>query len=78
MGDYIIQEQYISSDDCDNCLYIKVYEGCNRYHTYYFQNEHIINERFSKGDVVNIRFRSFEGESYVNGIKQAIKYRTKC
>ena len=46
MGDYIIQRQWISSVDennktyCDECLWIEFYEGCNRYMTYYFENEY--------------------------------------
>lgn len=78
MGDYIIQGQWISSNDCDECLYIEFYEGCNRYLTYFFEREHELNPRFSKGDVVNINWRWFEGNYYVNGITKARKYRSKC
>jgi len=79
MGDYIIQEQWINSSYegkyyCDNCLWIKFYEGCNRYPVYYFENQHEFDDRFSFGDVVNINFK----DGYVNGITLARKYRSKC
>jgi len=78
IGDYIIQRQWISSDDCDECLYIEFYEGCNRYLIYYFENEHELNPRFSFGDVVNINWREFKGKNYIKGITKAKKYRTEC
>ena len=84
MGDYIIQKQWISSGDeetnityCDNCLWIEFSEGCNRYFTYYFENEHEINPRFDVGSVVNINWKKINGRNYIKGILNAKKYRRK-
>ena len=77
LGNYIIQKQWLSSNDCDNCLYIEFYEGCNNYLTYYFEYEYELNPRFSSGDIVNINWRKYEGKYYINGITKAKKYRTK-
>lgn len=79
MGNYIIQDQWISSGYnnktyCEDCLWIKFYEGCDRYNTYYFENQHELDSRFKSGSVVNIYFN---GE-YIRGINLAKKYRTKC
>jgi len=85
MGDYIIQRQWVSSVQektnityCDDCLWIEFYEGCNRYLTYYFENEHEINPRFDIGSVVNINWKKIDGKTYIKGIKNAKKYRSKC
>jgi len=83
MGDYIIQEQWINSSYegkvyCDNCLWIRFSEGCNRYPVYYFENQYELDNRFNYGDVVNINFRTVNGKEYVNLVSKAIKYRTKC
>ena len=85
MGDYIVQRQWISSvsEDsnntyCDECLWIEFYGGCNRYIKYYFENQHEFDERFSKGSIVNINWREFEGKNYIRGIKLAKEYRSKC
>ena len=83
MGDYIIQEQWINSSYegkfyCDNCLWIRFSEGCNRYPVYYFENQHELDNRFNYGDVVNINFRNVNGKEYVKSVNKAIKYRFKC
>jgi hypothetical protein len=79
LGDYIVQKQWISSDYknntyCDNCLWVELSEGCNRYPVYYFENQHKFDERLLIGQVVNINFNG----KYVKGISLAHKYRTKC
>jgi len=83
MGEYIIQEQWINSSYegevyCDNCLWIRFSEGCNRYPVYYFENQHELDNRFNYGDVVNINFRNVNGKEYVKSVNKAIKYRFKC
>ena len=79
LGDYIVQEQWINSsyegkNYCDNCLWIRFSEGCNRYPVYYFKSQHEFDERLSLGKVVNINFRG----DYIQGVSVAKKYRTKC
>lgn len=79
LGDYIIQEQWINSSYegnvyCDNCLWIRFSEGCNRYPVYYFENQHEIDNRFKNNDIVNINFNG----KYVKGITKAYKYNYKC
>ena len=83
LGDYIIQDMYLANSSkesnityCDNCLWIKWYEGCNRYKTYYFENEHKFNPMFNVGDVVNIYFQEVDGRYYVRQIIKAYKYRS--
>ena len=79
LGDYIIKDQWIGSENnnytyCNNCLWIRFDEGCNRYKTYYFENQHEFDNRLKIGNVVNI---DFDG-TRINGINLAYKYRTKC
>jgi len=79
LGDYIIEEQWINSSYqgklyCDNCLWIKFSEGCNRYPVYYFENQHTFDNRFSKGSIVNINLVN----GYIKGINLARRYETKC
>ena len=83
MGDYIIQEQWINSSYegkvyCDNCLWIRFSEGCNRYPVYYFANQNELDNRFNYGDIVNINFKNVDGKEYVKSVNKAIKYREKC
>jgi len=82
-GDYIIQEQWINSSYegkvyCDNCLWIRFSEGCNRYPVYYFANQNELDNRFNYGDIVNINFKNVDGKEYVKSVNKAIKYREKC
>lgn len=79
LGNYIVQKQWISSNYnnhtyCDKCLWIEFYEGCNRYQTYYFKNQHEFDNRLDLGKVVNIRFNG----DYVKSVDLAYKYQTKC
>ena len=79
LGDYIVQKQWIDSDYnnhtyCDKCLWIEFYEGCNRYQTYFFENQHEFDNRLEVGKVVNINFYG----DYIKGISTAKKYDTKC
>ena len=79
LGDYIVQKQWIDSNYhnqtyCENCLWIKFYEGCNRYPVYLFSNQHEFDKRLSLGSVVNIRFNG----NYVRSVDLAYKYRAKC
>lgn len=79
MGNYIVQKQWISSDYnnqtyCENCLWIEFYEGCNRYKTYYFENQHEFDNRLDFGKIVNIKFNGY----YIRSVNLAHKYRTKC
>jgi len=85
MGNYIIQDTWIASSGygsnktiCNECLFIKFSEGCNRYSTYYFENEHILNPRLNVGYIVNIRFKEVNGKYYIKNIDNAKKYRSKC
>ena len=83
MGDYIVQEQWINSSYegevyCDNCLWIRFYEGCNRFPVYYFEGQHEFDKRFNYKDVVNINFRNINGRDYITSVNKAVKYRTKC
>lgn len=83
MGNYFIQEQWINSsyqgqEYCDNCLWIRFSEGCNRYPVYFFANQHELDTRFNYGDVVNINFRNVNGKDYVSSVDKAYKYRYKC
>jgi hypothetical protein len=82
-GAYLIQNQWIASDYgnvtyCDNCLWIEFYEGCNRHSTYYFINQHEKDDRFEIGTPVNINFVEKDGKDYIQGVKPAIVYRSKC
>jgi len=79
MGDFIVKEQWINSSYqglrmCDNCLFIRFYEGCNLYPVFYFENQHEFDNRFNNGDAVNIIFQGH----YIRGIIKATKYRNKC
>lgn len=79
LGDYIVQKQWIASDYnnhtyCDKCLWIEFYEGCNRYQTYFFENQHEFDNRLEVGKVVNINFNG----DYIKGVSIAKKYNTKC
>jgi hypothetical protein len=80
MGDYKIDQMYLSSTNpqgkeyCDNCLWIVFYEGCNRYKTYYFENQHEFDERLSVGQPVNIKFNN----GHVRYVQPTKKYRIKC
>ena len=85
MGDYIIQRQWISSVSektgvrwCDDCLWIEFYEGCNRYSTYYFKDQHIEDDRFQNKSIVNIDWYDCGDKHCINNIKLANKYRMKC
>lgn len=82
-GDYIIQNQWIASDYnnisyCDNCLWIEFYEGCNRYSTYYFEEQHELDKRFIIGTPVNIDFKQYNDKFYIEQINPAKRYRSKC
>jgi hypothetical protein len=80
VGDYKIDQIYFSSTDsrgieyCDNCLWIVFYEGCNRYKTYYFENQHELDDRLYIGQPVNIKFNN----GFIRHIQPAKRYRSKC
>ena len=79
LGDFKIERQWIGSEYngqvlCDSCLMIQFYEGCNRYRTYYFENQHEFDKRLQEGDSVNIFFNG----QYIRHIQPTIKYRNKC
>lgn len=84
-GDYIISEMWIGNNSensniqiCNNCLWIKFYEGCNRYSIYYFENEHNYNEKLKIDSPVQIYFIKFEGKNYISHIESKKFYRGKC
>lgn len=76
LGDYQISKIYFDSQEgeCENCLHIEFYEGCNRYQVYYFVNQYELDERLSVGMSVNIKFRN----GNIQGVFPATKYRSKC
>lgn len=79
-GDYKINKIYISSEFngkvlCNQCLFIEFYEGCNRYKTYYFENQHQYDNRLNIGDVVDIKFNKY---GFVKSVNRRIKYANKC
>lgn len=82
-GNYIVQNQWIASEYgnktvCEECLMIEFYEGCNRYKTFIFANEHELNPSLKIGTPVNINFIEVEGERYIKGVIKAKRYRNKC
>ena len=84
-GYYKIDKQWIASVDektniiyCDECLWIRFYEGCDRYFIYYFEEEHETNSIFEDGDPINIKFIREDGQYLIKGIKRAVKYANKC
>lgn len=78
-GDYIIEKMWLNTTDyCDNCLFIKFYEGCNRYSTYYFENQHEFDSRLEIGMPVDIKFKHTEGRSFVRGVYPRDAYNAKC
>lgn len=76
LGDYQISKIYFDSQEgeCEDCLHIEFYEGCNRYQVYYFANQYELDERLSVGMPVNIKFMN----GIIQGVFPATKYRSKC
>lgn len=77
-GDYKIQKiwngsEYNGQIYCNNCLWIEFYEGCNRYKTYYFENQQT-DERLKVGMPVDIKFKG----GFVQGVYPRKKYSNKC
>jgi hypothetical protein len=65
IGEYLVNSYWIGNDSngvryCDNCLWIKFDEGCNRYKTFYFKNQHELDNRLKVGMPVSISFRKDE------------------
>ena len=62
-GYYLINDMWIGNNSpqnvscCDNCLWITFNEGCNRYQTFYFENQHEFDNRLKVGMPVDIKFR---------------------
>ena len=62
VGEYLINSYWIGNESngvkyCDNCLWIKFDEGCNRYKTFYFETQHELDNRLEIGMPVSINFR---------------------
>jgi hypothetical protein len=90
LGDYIIRDMNIGNTYngetgqkyCDNCLWIKFDEGCNREFTSYFENQHELDERLKIGQSVRIDFWNC-GENggergCIKGVYPTPKYNYKC
>lgn len=76
-GDYKINNMWIGNESngvryCNDCLWIEFDEGCNRYKTYYFENQHEFDNRLKIGQPVDI---SFSNNGYVRHLSPRIKYR---
>ena len=61
IGHYKIDSYWIGNDSngikyCNNCLWIRFDEGCNRYKDYYFENQHELDTRLKVGMPVQIYF----------------------
>ena len=73
-GYYSISDMWIGSNDsqnityCDECLWIKFYEGCNRYKTYYFEEQHELDYRLEIGMPVDIFLKEVNGKYYIKEV----------
>lgn len=79
-GSYKINDMWIGNNsDCDDCLIIEFYEGCNRYFTYYFKNQHEFDERLEIGMPVDLNFVACgEDQKCIKGVIPKKVYLTKC
>jgi len=86
-GYYLINDMWIGNTSpqnlscCDNCLWITFNEGCNKYQSFYFENQHEFDNRLSIGMSVDINFRKCGKnlEKYcINGVIPRKEYLRKC
>jgi hypothetical protein len=80
-GDYKIDSFWINSsyegkEYCDNCLWIRFDEGCNRYKTFYFETQHELDKRLEIGMPVDIYFNKDKGT--IKYVAPRLKYNYKC
>lgn len=83
-GSYSVSDMWIGSNNsqnitsCDECLWIKFYESCNRYKTYYFEEQHELDYRLEVGMPVDIFFREINGKYYIREVIPRKEYKNKC
>ncbi len=83
-GDYKISNMRLSNfsqdgkEYCDNCLWIELYEGCNRYKEYYFENQHEYDKRLEVGMPVDILFKKINDKYYIKNVIPRKEYASKC
>ena len=83
-GYYIISDMWIGSNNsqnityCDECLWIRFYEGCNRYQTYYFETQHEFDERYEINMPVDISFKEVDNQYYIKEVIPRKDYQGKC